>query len=190
MRSSRVRTKGDWMPTDLNIAPPAGSRTEPVRRFTGRHMVLIMVAFFGIVIGVNVTLAWFATGSWTGLVVPNSYVASQEFNARNAARVRAEAVGWQLAAAVEAGHLVIRLRDAAGQPLDGVTVSVTAGRPVHEGADRVLTVEPDVPGLYRTAEALAAGEWNLTIDLSRDDGGMTRRLERLVRVHVPEQAAP
>ena len=41
-------------------------------RFTGYHMLAIMVAFFGVVIAVNLTMATFASRSWTGLVVENS----------------------------------------------------------------------------------------------------------------------
>ena len=48
--------------------------------FTGRHMAIIMVAFFGVIIAVNLTMATLASRSWTGLVVKNSYVESQKFN--------------------------------------------------------------------------------------------------------------
>ncbi len=54
-------------------------------RFTGYHMAAIMVSFFGVVIAVNFTMAWYATSSWSGLVVENTYVASQQFNSRAAA---------------------------------------------------------------------------------------------------------
>ena len=56
--------------------------------FTGRHMLGIMLAFFATVIAVNVTMAMFASKSWTGFVVRNSYVASQEFNERSEERRR------------------------------------------------------------------------------------------------------
>jgi nitrogen fixation protein FixH len=48
--------------------------------FTGWHMLGIMVAFFGVIIAVNLTMAYNAIHSWSGLVVQNTYVASQEFN--------------------------------------------------------------------------------------------------------------
>src|SRR5690606_10441379 len=70
------------------------------REFTGRHMLLVMVAFFGVIITVNVTMAVLATRSWTGLVVGHTYVASQEFNERTE-RGRAQmALGWQPALTV------------------------------------------------------------------------------------------
>ncbi len=192
MLYSKAPDKGNTaMPTDLTTSskPVPATAMDRGRRFTGRHMLLIMLAFFGTVVGVNLTLAYFATGSWTGLVVKNSYVASQEFNSRHAARESAESVGWQLAATVESGYLVVRLRDAAGEPLDGVTVAIDAGRPVHEGADRMLSAAPEAPGVYRTGEPLPAGQWNLTIDLSRRIDGKTDRLTRFVRLHVPAPVA-
>ncbi len=54
--------------------------TPQPKPFTGRHMLFAMLAFFGVIIAVNLTMAVFATKSWTGLVVKNSYVASQAFN--------------------------------------------------------------------------------------------------------------
>ena len=50
------------------------------RQVTGRHVLLWMVLFFGVVVSANLTMAFFATESWTGLVVKNSYDASQLFN--------------------------------------------------------------------------------------------------------------
>ena len=50
------------------------------RPFTGRHMFATLVVFFGIVIAVNFTMASYATTTFGGLVVENSYVASQKFN--------------------------------------------------------------------------------------------------------------
>ena len=51
------------------------STGKAVRPFTGRHMAAIMVAFFGVVIAVNVYMARLATSTFTGVVVENSYVA-------------------------------------------------------------------------------------------------------------------
>ena len=66
------------------------------RTFTGWHMAAITSSFFAVIIAVNLTLAFFASTSWTGLVVANSYVASQNFN-RDAEIARQQrALGWQV----------------------------------------------------------------------------------------------
>ena len=48
--------------------------------FTGWHMFTIICMFFGTIITVNMILAFNAGSTWTGLVVKNTYVASQIFN--------------------------------------------------------------------------------------------------------------
>src|SRR5690606_4480933 len=99
-RSRRVRS--DFQCT--GDAAMTAHSTQP-RAFTGRHMLAAVVAFFGVIVAVNLTMATFAMNSWSGLVVKNSYVASQEFNDRaEAGRARA-ALGWQAELAFSNGHL-------------------------------------------------------------------------------------
>jgi len=53
---------------------------QAARPFTGRKMAAIMVAFFAVVIIVNVYMAREASSTFGGVVVENSYVASQQYN--------------------------------------------------------------------------------------------------------------
>ena len=64
------------------------------KEFTGRHMLAIIVSFFGVIIAVNMTLVYFAVQSWSGLVVKNSYVASQKFNKTLEKAALQRARGW------------------------------------------------------------------------------------------------
>ncbi len=173
------------MPTTLNTPQKQAAKTG---KFTGRHMLFIMLAFFGTVIAVNITMALLATGSWTGLVVKNSFVASQEFNAQQAGQQTAEAIGWQLAAEIDAGHLIVRLRDTAQRPLSDMDVTIRAGRPVHEGGDQPLPIVAAGQGVYRSVDPLPAGQWNLTIDLARPATDPGIQLTRYVRVTVSDLA--
>ena len=61
------------------------------KQLTGRHVLMIFCGAFGIIIGVNLLLAWSAVSTFPGLEVKNSYVASQQFDERKAAQ---EALGW------------------------------------------------------------------------------------------------
>ncbi len=56
-------------------------------KFTGRKMLAIVVAFFAVIITVNLFMAYKAVGTFPGLVVKNSYVASQEFDRNRTAPV-------------------------------------------------------------------------------------------------------
>ena len=63
------------------------------REITGRHVLLGMVGAFGVIITVNVVMAWQAVSTFPGLEVKNSYVASQTFDAERKAQL---ALGWVL----------------------------------------------------------------------------------------------
>ena len=65
------------------------------RTFTGRHMFAILAVFFGVVIAVNFTMATFASTTFGGVVVENSYVASQHFNRWLDEAAEEKALGWQ-----------------------------------------------------------------------------------------------
>ncbi|MEM6585333.1 MAG: FixH family protein, partial [Pseudomonadota bacterium] len=54
--------------------------TSTTGKFTGKHMLITMVVGFGIVAAVNFYMASRAVGGFHGIVVDNSYVASQKFN--------------------------------------------------------------------------------------------------------------
>ena len=50
------------------------------REFTGKHSAAIIVSGFAIIIAVNLFMATLAVRGFGGVIVENSYVASQEFN--------------------------------------------------------------------------------------------------------------
>lgn len=127
--------------------------------FTGRHMLAIMVAFFGVIIAVNVTMAVAARTSWTGLVVKNSYVASQEFNDK-AREARAQAaLGWAATLAVSDGTVRFALAGADGTPKAMQGGAATFRRPVSDAEDTVVTLEVAADGGLAGHVALADGAW-------------------------------
>lgn len=103
--------------------------------FTGRHMLVIMLAFFGVIIGVNVLMAVVAGSSWTGFVVKNSYVASQEFNEKVAAARAQAALGWTPKLTISGGKVHFALSDAVGKPVPITGGSAAFRRPAYEAED-------------------------------------------------------
>lgn len=134
------------------------------KEFTGRHMLFVMLGFFGVIITVNVTMAVLANRSWTGLVVGNTYVASQQFNERTERGKEQMALGWEPVLSVEPGHLAYRISDADGSPisLDGVTMLVH--RPVSAAADTEIVLERSVDGSYAADVTLDDGSWIVEVE--------------------------
>ncbi|MEP1209734.1 MAG: FixH family protein [Rhizobiaceae bacterium] len=150
-------------------------------RFTGMHMLACMVAFFGVIIAVNVTMATFASSSWTGLVVKNSYVASQKFNAELAAAEAQAELGWKSQISYDNQRLQFSLFDRQGSSLKPGTVIVSLGRPAFEQKDQQIKLTADASGLYATQIALEDGSWSLRIDASAEQQQYRRDLRLFVK---------
>ncbi len=150
-----------------------------VRQFTGRHMLILIVGFFGVILSMNLTLAWFALSSWPGLLDGNGYRASQSYNQRNAeARVQAER-GWRAEIVIAGGAFDLTIIGAGGMPVTGLEVTATVGRPTHEGSDTdyVLT---ETGGSYAAAADLADGVWTISVKGVRDGDTIYRRNFRVL----------
>ncbi len=137
--------------------------------FTGHHMLAIVCAFFTIVIVANGTMAYFASSSWTGLVVKNSYVASQKYNAHlQSARDQLE-IGWTSRLEYDSSRLDFRLLDRSGHPISGAQVSASLERPVGTSEDVKIAFIEVVPGTYRSEATLGSGSWNATVIARQND---------------------
>ena len=148
------------------------------RRFTGKHMTAIVVAFFGTIIAVNATMAVFATRTFGGKVVENSYVASQRFNGWLEAARAQERLGWTSAAALdETRHVVVRL-DSGEAPLADAMVTAVARHPLGRQAEVPLRFAADGQGAYRSDRALPAGRWQVHFHFARG-GDQARVIETL-----------
>jgi nitrogen fixation protein FixH len=142
----------------------ANSMQRAPRPFTGRHMALVMTGFFGVVIAVNVLLANLAVSTFSGTVVENSYVASQEFNGWLVAAKADKALGWKMALGRSGeGSVRFTLSDASGRPLAGAAVRAQADHPLGARAPVVMTPREVAPGIYEAA--LPAGRWHVGIEV-------------------------
>lgn len=139
------------------------------RRFTGWHMAAILIAFFGVVTTVNLTMATLASRTFGGTVVDNSYVAGQRFNRWLAeARVQA-ALGWSAGRMDRVdGRLRIAL-DAHGAPFAGAVVTAVAEHPLGRAPEHVLTFASTGEGVYLSRQSLPAGRWIVRLSVTRDN---------------------
>jgi len=151
--------------------------------FTGWHMLAVMVAFFGVIIAVNLTMAFLASKSWTGFVVQNTYVASQQFNAKAAAARRQAALGWSGDFSIRDGRTRYSLADREGRPVALTGVTLKFMRPVDDREDRLVTLVRDGDGSFSTGEAVADGAWlvEVTAEAGRDEPYRETRRIRVVQ---------
>ena len=150
-------------------------------QFTGRHMAAVMALFFGTIIAVNLTMAFFATSTWSGLVVTNPYVEGQRFNSVTATRELQAARGWSIDTTYADGRFAVVLLDRDGEPVQAGTVTAEIGRPATEQLDRTLSLRLLPQGGYGGETELAPGLWDadVTVEIPGVD-----IWEKRIRFHV------
>lgn len=136
------------------------------REITGRHVLFGFVAAFGVIIGVNLLLAYSAVSTFPGLEVENSYVASQQFDVRRDAQ---EALGWTVDASHQGGLLTLSITDDYGTPVEVAELSAILGRATHVRDDTAPDFRFDGTAYVAPVE-LAPGNWNIRLEAVADDG--------------------
>ena len=136
------------------------------RQFTGKHALAVFVAAFGVIIAVNLVLAYSAVKTFPGLEVRNSYVASQDFNERLQEQ---QALGWEINAEVTGGLLVLRITDQTGSPIEVAELQAVVGRATHVKDDFFPDFTFD--GIaYAAPASLGKGNWNIRLVAKAKDG--------------------
>ena len=147
------------------------------REFKGRHAAMIFVGAFGIIISVNLALAYNAVRTFPGLEVKNSYVASQNFDRRREAQLR---LGWSVRAEARDGQVILSITDADGVPVEVADLKATMGRATHVKDDIVPAFVFDGTA-YVAPATLGDGNWNIRMVARADDG--TEFTQRVI-LHV------
>lgn len=142
------------------------------KQFTGWHIFAILVAFFGVVIGVNVLMARYAIETFGGVTVENSYVASQHFNKWLHEAAREKALGWSAQVTrTEDGKIALALTG----PGEGAQAEAVAWHPLGRQPDRAITFVATGGNRFVSREELPAGRW--TLRLTAEQGGQKWREE-------------
>lgn len=142
---------------------------------TGKHVLVITVSAFAVIIGVNLLLAVKAVSTFPGLEVQNSYVASQGFDARKAAQ---EALGWTMTPTYAEGRLTLAFTDRDNLPVTVDNLQVLVGRTTETRYDAfpAFTREGD---RYTADLPLADGKWMVKVTATSADGTLFEQRSEL-----------
>ena len=136
-----------------------------ITEIKGWHVFAGFTLAFGIIISVNLTLAFNAVRTFPGLEVKNSYVASQAFNKERAAQL---ALDWDVDAQLIGGELIVTFLENK-RPIAPRIETATFGRATHVAQDQVPEFVFDGYSLRALVDA-GPGNWNLRIKAYADDG--------------------
>ena len=131
----------------------------------GWHVFAGFAGAFGIIIAVNLTLAYKAVATFPGLEVKNSYVAGQSFDKDRSAQL---ALDWDVSARLE-GHVLSLTILQDGTPIAPEIVSATFGRATNVAFDETPAFTFDGQAL-RADVVAGEGNWNLRIKARAQDG--------------------
>ncbi len=135
------------------------------RQITGWHVFAAFGCAFGLIIAVNLYLAFSAVRTFPGLEVKNSYVASQSFDADRAAQ---EALEWDVSAVASGDLLRLTiLKD--GAPVQPDIHSAVFGRATSVAQDQFPAFRFDGTAFVAPVE-VSAGNWNLRLVAHAEDG--------------------
>jgi nitrogen fixation protein FixH len=174
--------------SSAGLPPSAGSEAaqhgDGGRPITGWMVLGFMVAFFAVIIGVNMFMAHAAISTFGGVETASSYHAGQLFERDVAMAKEQDAQHWQVDAKISRAAdgtmlLDITARDKAGAPLSGLAASAQFARPTDRRLDRTVAVRSSGPGHFVGGADLASGQWDLIIELSRQDERLFRSKNRV-----------
>jgi nitrogen fixation protein FixH len=161
--------------------PDAGER-----RLTGRAVLAIFIAFFGVVVTVNMLMLSLALDTMPGTTTESAYRGSQLFNSELAAAQERAARGWAVEAGVVrdasgAAGATVSVRDRDGGPVERIAVAARLEHPARRAADRHLDMARAGTGLHAgTAGDVPAGAYDLVVEVRRDGALMFRSRNRVI----------
>lgn len=140
------------------------------RPLTGHMVFAMLVAFFGVVIGVNLFMMRLAIQTLPGVEVDSAYSASLGYEKEIATAREQVARNWKVDAHVErsgqgGATLQVEARDDTGRPMTGLTFEGRFERPTDRRADLPVTLAEVGIGIYRgSAPDIAPGQWDLVLE--------------------------
>ncbi len=166
----------------MNAASP--SQTSGIR---GRHVLISMIAFFGVIVVADSTMIYKAVTTFGGVDNANAYRDGLAYNDRISRAKRQAALGWgdTVTLSEDGSRLHVAMTAADGKPLVGLSIEATIGRPATMRAD--MTVRPlgSLARGLRSVRSCTADGRQLDRERARRDG---RRRHR--DAGLPDQEAP
>lgn len=144
-----------------------------IKRITGFHVLLAMLGLFGVTLAVNALMVSSAIRSFSGEVVPKSYMQGLRYNETLKAHDAQRAAGLRaVISATRDEHGRARIAFAVthkdGEPVRGLALTGRMTMPATGRGARAFTLEETAPGRYEAViESLPAAHWDVAI---ADDG--------------------
>ncbi|WP_169711831.1 FixH family protein [Henriciella litoralis] len=157
-------------------------RQGPDAKLKGWHVLLIFLAFFGVMFAVNGVFLYNAITSFPGEDVKKSYVQGLDYNDTIEARREQVAAGWKIRAGVDGDRLRVEMDAPETVATRGLIVTATMRRTVTQNGDIELILATDKPGAVFSAALpdLAPGRWEVLLKASTGDEDVVAQARKTV----------
>lgn len=162
------------------VNPGAGAP----REVTGRLVLASVLAFFAVIVAVNMLMATLAVSTFGGVETRNAYQAGLSFSREIASAREQAARDWHVEAKLspwtpEGVTVDVAPRDAKGRSIGAVEVTVTFVHPASRRQDIATALTPIATGAYRGSAAVSRGQWDLVVEVARDGARLFRSKSRI-----------
>ncbi len=159
-------------------------RSKKPRELSGRHVLFWILGFFGVVFVVNGIMVRAATSTFGGLETQSSYKAGLMFEQEVAKAKRQQELKWQVDGTLArdragAAVLDISVRDAQGEPVNGLTADATLAHPADSRLDQVIHLSRIGAGRFHGEHDAKSGQWELIVDFYRANERVFRSRDRV-----------
>lgn len=137
---------------------------------TGGKVLAMLIAFFGVIISVNMVMMRLAIRTMPGTEVDSAYTASLAYEKEIVTAHDQNARNWKVDAHIERGPgggatLRVEAKGNDGKPMSGMKFQGRFERPTDRRADQPVALAETGAGIYRgNASDIAAGQWDLVIE--------------------------
>lgn len=176
MSSASIKSSASFKST-----PPHQPADNPL---TGRKVLVMLIAFFGVVFGANAALIHYATSTFGGLESDHAFTEGIAYDRDIQASHAQDSLHWNVDASIRraaSGSLEVTVtqRDKSAAATDGLTAHVRFEHPANRSHDRGVVLGEAAPGVFAGSLDLDPGRWDLVIDLQRNGETMFRSKNRV-----------
>ena len=161
----------------MSAAVESDFRSSRKRPITGWTVLWWLVAFFGVIIAVNLAFVYFALETWPGLTTRHAYEEGLHYNKTLADAAKQHQLGWvsqvALGRATAKGQrlLSVRMSRQGKTPVSGLTVTAELSRAVGETLVIKARLGEERQGIYDALVRLPApGRWEVQVHAENKDG--------------------
>jgi nitrogen fixation protein FixH len=134
-----------------------------IREIKSHHVLFALIAFFAVVILVNIIFVTQAFRTFRGEDEPRSYIQGIHYNDVLERREAQAELGWSANSTVTRSGVRLEIVDAEGQPVTGLILDASLRHPTDSGRDMMLDLQTAGSGLYLVDADIPAGRWTLLV---------------------------